>query len=67
MKFHGWQLRHGHVFSLPDESQTVHEIFKKLNEGILPIFEQKRYEILPETGPVKSALEFVRRTSEINQ
>ena len=66
MKFHQWQLRHGHVFSLPDDSLTVHEIFKRLNEGILPKFDAKKYENVPEEGPVKSALEFVRRTSEIN-
>jgi len=44
----------------------MHEIYKQLSEGIFPKFEPKTYKNVPDDGPVKSALEFVRRTSELN-
>lgn len=45
----------------------VHKIIKRLNDGLAPKYDPKLHANLPETGEVKTAIEFVKRTSEIQQ
>ncbi len=65
IKFQQWQSRHGKAFDCLNQSLQVHEIFKRLNDGLEPRYDAKFHANLPETGQVKSALEFGRRTSEL--